>query len=118
MTNHQMQLEEVIGVMSQEIGTIKQLLERLLVPRALMATRGEIIIEEQPTEQQSAKTTVSGKVASGHRANSQQVPRSQVESTHSTALNNKSMHTRVGPSRPYNGTVSGLPLRFAAPRGS
>ena len=34
MTNRQAKLEEAMGVMSQEIGTIKQLLKRLLVPRA------------------------------------------------------------------------------------
>ena len=32
ISNLQVQLEETVGVMSQEIGTIKQLLERLLVP--------------------------------------------------------------------------------------
>ena len=30
----QVQLEEAVGVMSQEIGTIKELLERLFVPQA------------------------------------------------------------------------------------
>ena len=30
MNNRQAQLEEAVGLMSQEIGTIKQLLERLL----------------------------------------------------------------------------------------
>ena len=45
MTNRQVQLEEAVGVMSQEIGTIKQLLERLLAPRAPTVTRGETTIE-------------------------------------------------------------------------
>ena len=51
MANHQTQLEEAVGVMSQEICTIKQLLERLLVPRAPMVTKGETIIKERRTEQ-------------------------------------------------------------------
>ena len=50
MTNRKAQLEETVGVMSQEIGTIKQLLERLLILQALMATRGETAIEERRTE--------------------------------------------------------------------
>ena len=50
MTNRQTQWEEAIGVMSQEIGTIKQLLERLLVPRALMATKGKTIVGEWRAE--------------------------------------------------------------------
>ena len=32
MNAHQVQLEEAVGVMSQKIGTIKELLERLFVP--------------------------------------------------------------------------------------
>ena len=50
MTNRQAQLKETVGVMSQEIGITKQLLERLLVPRAPMATRGETTVEERCTE--------------------------------------------------------------------
>ena len=74
MNNYQAQLEEAVGVMSQEIGTIKQLLERLLVPRAPATTRGDIAVEERRTEQQAAKTTTCGKAASGRRMNSHQVP--------------------------------------------
>ena len=87
-----MQLEEAVGVMSQEIGIIKQLLERLLVPQALTMTKGDTAVEERRTEQQAAKTTTRGKVASGRRTNSQQVPQSQVESTHLAAPNNKKTH--------------------------
>ena len=32
MANRQMQLEETVGVMSQEIGIIKQLLDKLVLP--------------------------------------------------------------------------------------
>ena len=117
MTNCQMQLEEAVGVMSQEIGTIKQLLERLLIPRAPTATKGETVVEERRTEQQASKTTVHGKVASGHHANSQQAPHSQAESTHLAAPNSKRTHTKARPSRPYNGKVSGLPQRSVAPQG-
>ena len=45
MTNRQAQLEEAVGVMSQEIGTIKQLLERLLVLRAPTATRVKLLLK-------------------------------------------------------------------------
>ena len=34
MNSRQAQLEEAVGVMSQDIGTIKELLERLLVPKS------------------------------------------------------------------------------------
>ena len=46
MNNHQAQLEEVVGVMSQEISIIKQLLERLLVSPAPTTTRGDTTVEE------------------------------------------------------------------------
>ena len=104
--------------MSQEIGTIKQLLERLLVPRAPTMTRGETAIEEWRGEQQATKTTTRGKIASGHRTNWQQVPCSQAKSTHSVVPNSKRTHTKAGPSRPYKGTISGLPPRSVAPQGS
>ena len=47
MNNRQAQLEEAVGMMSPEIGTIKKLLERLFVPQALMTTRGDNAVEEQ-----------------------------------------------------------------------
>ena len=47
MNNHQTQLKESIGMMSQEIGTIKELLERLFVPQA---PRGNDAVEKQRTE--------------------------------------------------------------------
>ena len=74
MATHQMQLEEVVGAMSQEIGTTKQLLERLIVLRAATKTRGETAVEERRTEQQVAKTTTRGNAASGRHTNYQQVP--------------------------------------------
>ena len=92
MTNRQAQLEEAVGVMSQEIGKIKQLLERLLIPRAPMMTKGDTAVEERHAEQQAAKTTTHGKAASGHRTNSQQVPQSQAKSTHSIIPNSKKTH--------------------------
>ena len=70
MNARQVQLKEAIGVMSQEIGTTKELLERLFVPQALMTTRGDNAVEERRTEQQAAKTTTRGKVASGRLTNS------------------------------------------------
>ena len=118
MTNHQAQLEEAVGVMSQEIGTIKQLFERLLIPRAPAMTKGDTAVEERRAEQQAAKTTMRGKAALRHRTNSQQVPQSQAESTHSAIPNNKKTHTKAGPSRAYNGTMSGLPSRSVVSQGS
>ena len=51
MNARQVQLEEAVEVMSQEIGAIKQLLERLFVPPALATTRGDNAVEERRTEQ-------------------------------------------------------------------
>ena len=74
MSNRQSQLEEAVGVMSQEIGTIKQLLEGLLVPRAPATKKGDTTVEERRAKQQAAKTTTRGKSALGRCTNSQQVP--------------------------------------------
>ena len=51
MSNRQAHLEETVGVKSQEIGTIKQLLERVIVPRALAMVRVDTAVEERRTEQ-------------------------------------------------------------------
>ena len=115
MNAHQVQLEEVVGVMSQEMNTIKELLERLLIPQAPATKRGDDAVEERGAEQQAAKTTTSGKVASRHRTNSQLVLQSRVESTQSAIPNSKKTNTKVGPFRPYNEVVSGLPPRSVAP---
>ena len=75
--------------MSQEIGTINQLLKRLIIPRAPKITKGETAIEGQRAKQQAAKTTMCGNAASGHHTDSQQVPCLQAKSTHSVAPNSK-----------------------------
>ena len=108
IANRQMQLEETVGVMSQEIGTIKQLLERLVVPLALTTARGETIAEEW------CAATTCGNAISRRRTNSHQLPRSQAKSTYSTTPNSKRMHAKAGLSRPHNEIVSGLPLRSVA----
>ena len=108
------QLEETIRMMSQEMNTNKELLERSFVPQALATTRGDNIVEEWCTGQQAAKTTTRGKVASGRHTNSQQVPQSRAESTQSVIPNSKKTNTKAGQSRPYNEAVSGLPLKSAA----
>ena len=115
MNNHQAQLEEDVGVMNQKIGTIKELLKRFFIPQAPTTTRGDIIVEERHAQQQAAKTTTHGKAALGRRMNSQQVPQSWAESTHSAVPHSKKMDTKAGPSRPYNGAISGLPSRSVAP---
>ena len=48
--NCQAQLEEAVGMMSQEIGTIKELLKRLFVPQAPTATRGDNAVEKRRAE--------------------------------------------------------------------
>ena len=115
MNNCQAQLEEAIGMMSQEIGTIKELLERLFIPQALITTKGDNAVEERRIEQQIVKTTTCGKAASGHRMNSQLASLSRAESTQSAIPNSKKTNTKAGPSRPYNEAVSGLPPRSVAP---
>ena len=107
----QTQLEEIVRVMSQEISTIKQILERLVVPQAPTTTRGETIVKEHYVEQQAAKPTPLGNAASRHRTNSQQLPQSQAKSTYSITLNSRRMHTKAEPSRPHNGVASGPPPR-------
>ena len=74
MNNRQAQLKEAVGMISQEIGTIKELLKRLFVSQAPTTKRGDNAVEERRIEQQAAKTTTRGKVASRHRTNSQLVP--------------------------------------------
>ena len=69
ISNRQAQLEEAIGTMSQEMSTIKGLLERLFVPQALTMTKGDVAVEKRRTEQQATKTTTRGKVALGRRTN-------------------------------------------------
>ena len=118
ISNRQVQLEETIGTMSQEMSTIKGLLERLFVPQGPTTTRGDVAVEERRDEQQAAKTTTRGKVASGHRTNSQQVPQSRAELTQSAVPSSKKTNTKAGSSGPYNEAVSGLPPRSAAPPGS
>ena len=46
MNAHQVQLEEAVGVMSQEISTIKELLKRLFVPQAPVTTRADDSVKE------------------------------------------------------------------------
>ena len=64
MSNRQAQLEETVRVMSQEIGTIKQLLERPLVSRAPAITRGGTAVEERCIEQKDHHAWQSGLRAS------------------------------------------------------
>ena len=111
MNVYQAQLEEAVGIMSQEMSTIKELFERLFIPQVPAAVKSDNAVEEQ----QAAKTTTRGKVASARRMNSQRVPQSRAESTQSAISNSKKTNTKAGPSKPYNEVVLGLPLRFEAP---
>ena len=70
MNARQVQLEEAVRMMSQEMSTIKELLERLFVPQVPATTRGDNVVEERHTEYQAVKTIMRGKAASGSRTNS------------------------------------------------
>ena len=49
MNANQVQLEEAVGMMSQEMSTIKELLERF-IPQAPATTRGDNAVEERRTD--------------------------------------------------------------------
>ena len=114
ISNRQVQPEEAIGAMSQEMSSIKGLLERLLVPQAPTMTRGDAAVEERRTEQQAARTTTHGKATSGRHTNSQQIP-PQTESTQSTVPHNRKTNTKAGPSKPHYEVVPDLLRRPAVP---
>ena len=46
MNKRQAQLEEAVGMMSQEIDTIKEFLERLFIPQVPTTMRGDNVVEE------------------------------------------------------------------------
>ena len=91
---------------NQAVHTIKELLERMVLPQGQQAPRLKPTIEGTRVKQQVAKTTTCGHATSNRRVNSQQVTRSQAESTQSAAKGRR-RHDEVGPSRPQNKIASG-----------
>ena len=99
MANRQAQLEGMMEETNQAVHTIKELLERMVLPRTQKALGPRPVREGARVEQQVAKTTMRGNATSNRRANSQQVTRSQAKSTQSVAAD-KERRDEAGPSRP------------------
>ena len=86
---------------NQAVHTIKELLERMELPQGQQAPRPKLPIEGTRVEQQVAKATTRGHAISNRRANSQQVTRSQAESTQSAAMGRR-IRDKAGHSQPHN----------------
>ena len=108
--SRQAQLEGMTEETNQAVHTIKELLERMVLPRTQKASRPGPVREGAKVEQQVAKTTTCGNATSNRRANSQQVTRSRADSTQSVTAD-KERRDEVGPSRPQSRTASGRPMR-------
>ena len=114
VVSRQAQLEEMVEDINQVVDTIKQLLNRMVVPPAQLSIRGRPAAEGLSVEQKVTKATTRGNATSTCRTNSQQVTRSQAESTHSATTARKK-HNKARTSRPQNKTASGRPTRLEAP---
>ena len=68
---------------NQVVHTIKELLERMVLPQGQQTPRPRLAIEGTRVAQQVAKNTTRGNATLNRRVNSQQVTRSQAESTQS-----------------------------------
>ena len=86
---------------NQVVHTIKQLLERMVLSPTQSIPRLKFAIEGTQVKQQVTKTTTRGNATLNHRANSQQISRSQAESTRS-ATTDRRRCDEAGPSRPQN----------------
>ena len=95
---------------NQAIYTIKELLERMVLPQVQQTSVPRPAKEGTRVEQQVAKTATRGHATSNRHANFQQITRSQVESTQSAATGRR-RRDEVGPSRPYNKIASGCTIR-------
>ena len=109
VVNQQAQLEEIVGT-NHVVHTIKQLLDRMIIPLAQPTTGGRPAVEGLRVEQQVNKATTGGNMTSTHRTNSQQVTRSQAKSSH-LATTTKRKHDEAGTSRPRNKIDLGCPTR-------
>ena len=72
----------------------------MVIPPVQLTKRLQYVVEGPRVEQQVAKATAQDNATSTHRANSQQVSRSQAESTRS-ATTIKRRHDEAGTSRPH-----------------
>ena len=95
---------------NQVVRTIQQLLERMVIPLAQSTPRLRSTVEGPRVEQQVAKAITHGNATSTCHTNSQQVSRSQAESTRS-ATTVRRRRDEVGPSRPQNITALGRTTR-------
>ena len=95
---------------TQAVHTIKQLLERMVLPPAQPTLRLRSAVEGTWVKQQVTKTTTRGNATSNRRANSHQISWSQAEFTRSM-ITDKRRRNEAGPSRPQNRTASGRTVR-------
>ena len=70
------QLEGMVEETNQVVHTIKQLLERMVIPTTKLTLRLRFAVEGSRVEHQVAKFTMHGNATSTRRANSSQVSRS------------------------------------------
>ena len=82
---------------NQAIHTIKQLLERMVLPQVQPTPRLKSAVEGTQVEQKVAKSTTCGNATSNRRANSQQISRSQVESMQLATISRR-RRDEAGPS--------------------
>ena len=66
VVNRQAQLEGMVEDTNQAVHTIKQLLEKMVIPTAKQTPRLQSTIEGSPIEQQVAKATMRGNATSTH----------------------------------------------------
>ena len=99
---------------NQAVHTIKQLLERMVIPQAQLTTRLRSAVEGLRVEQLVIKASSCRNSTSSRHANSLQVTRSKVESTRS-AITIRRRHDEAGTSLPQNKTTSGCTTRLEAP---
>ena len=98
VVNRQAQLEGMVEDTNQVVHTIKQLLERMVIPPTQPTPRLRFVVKGPGwVKQQVAKATTCGNATMTHRANSQQVSHSQAESTCS-ATTVRRRHDKAGPS--------------------
>ena len=101
VVSRQAQLERMVEDTNHAIHTIKQLLERMVIPPAQSSTRLRSAVWGPRVKQQVAKVTTHGNATSTYHANSEQVSLSRAESTYS-ATTIKRKHDEAGPSWPQN----------------
>ena len=110
VASRQVQLEGMMEETNQAVHTIKELLERMVLPQIQKTPGPRPAREVVWIEQQVAKTTTRGNATLNRRANSQQILRSQAESTQSVTTDEE-RRDEEGPSRPQNRMTSGRTMQ-------